>query len=187
VCPRRQAGVGARPLNFTVRRMDTKTSVVYDYGASGSRTATFSRCVVLGIGLFMLLLGLSTFLLPHNSGNYLSGVILIPIGTWMFLNGLHLRRDRYAFVTRYVLSDVGIEISVMNSPPKSLSWSKVNSGYQSHLLRYFRLDAPGLAPSVVLIFGAPPKANALAGQLKYRQTRDLLSRKLNGRFSSGLL
>jgi len=187
VRPRLQSGAVTRPLNFTVRRMDTSTPVVYDYAASGFRTARFSTGVVLGLGLFMLLIGLSTFLLPNNSGNYLSGVILIPIGAWMFLSGLHLRRDRYAFVTRYVLSDEGIEISAMNSSPKALSWAQISSGYRSRLLRYFRLDAPGLEPSVVLIYGAPPKANALAGQLKYRQTCDLLSQKLNGRLSSGLL
>jgi hypothetical protein len=187
VRPRRPAKASVRPLKRDVRRMGTDTSLVYDYAASGPGTARFSTGVVLGCGLFMLLLGVSTVFLPRNSGNYLSGFVLIPIGAWMFLTGVHLRRDRHAFVTRYVLSDDGIEISTSNSPPNSLSWTQINSGYQSRLLRYFRLASPGLEPSIVLIFGAPPKVNAMAGGHKYGRTRDLLIQKLNGRFTSGLL
>jgi hypothetical protein len=167
--------------------MDTKSAVVYDYAQSGRATARVSTVVVLGIGIFMLLLGLSVLLLPKTSGNYLSAIILIPTGGWMFLNGLHLRRDRHAFTTRYVLSDEGVDISAMDLPRKTLAWSQVSSGYHSRLLRYFSLEAADIQPRVVLVYGAPPKANAMAGQLKYRQTRDLLSQKLDGRFISGWL
>jgi hypothetical protein len=104
----------------------------------------------------------------------------------MSLNGLHLRRDRYAFSARYVLGDAGIEVTSPGSSPQSVPWSEITSAYQSRLLRYFRIASPAFSPDAVLIFRAPPKSQ-MTGQPKYQQTRGLLDQKLPGRFLKGWL
>jgi hypothetical protein len=167
--------------------MDAVLPLIYDYGTSGRRVSSFSIPVVLGTGLLMLVLGVGTLpLFPRTSTNFLYALFLVGMGGWMSLYGLHLRRDRYVFSTRYVLSDIGVEITPADSSRQSVSWSEFTSGHQSRVLRYFRLASPALNPDVVLTFGAPPKSQ-MTGQPKYQQTRNLLEEKLGDRFLKGWL
>jgi hypothetical protein len=182
----RSDAVGPRPLKLIVRHMDTTPPLIYDYGGLGSRVSSFSIPVILGIGLFMLLLAVGTLLLPWTSSSAFSVVILLGIGGWMTLSGLHLRRDRHALFTRYVLNDIGLEETSAHLPSRSVPWSEITLAYQSRLLRYYRVTSPVLSPDVVLIFGAPPKSQ-VSGPLKYEQTRALLEQKLESRFQKGWL
>src|ERR1700683_3199162 len=161
--------------------MNEAQSLTYDYGGSAARVLSFSVPAILTISLFTLLLAsASLLLLPLTSINAFRAVFLLGLGAWMGLVGLHLRRDRHAFRTRYVLTDAGIEVSAEEKPAQIVPWSAISSAHQSRLLRYFRLASSLTSPDVVLIFGAPPKVG-INGQMKYAQTRATLTVKLGDR------
>ena len=161
--------------------MNAVQSPTYDYGSSGTRVPSFSVPAILAISLFTLLLALmSLLLLPQTGMNAFRAVFLFAVGAWMGLVGLHLRRDRHAFRTRYVLTDAGIEVSAEEKLAQIVPWSAISSAHQSRLLRYFRLASSLTSPDVVLIFGAPPKVG-INGQMKYAQTRATLTVKLGDR------
>lgn len=173
-------------LSANVRHMNIELPLIYDYATSGRGLASFSVPFIIGIGLFMLALAVGSFFLPTTSANVLSAVVLLPIGGWVTLLGLQMRRDRHAFFSRYVLSDTGIDITSADSSTRSVPWSNFTSAYQSRLLRYFRLESPGMSPNVVLTFGAPPKSQ-MTIQPKYMQTAALLHQKLGDRLLFGWL
>jgi hypothetical protein len=153
-------------------------SLTYDYGSGGTRVLSFSVPVILAISLFTLLLTLAALLLlPLTIANAFRAAFVFGLGSWMGLVGLHLRRDRHAFRTRYVLTDGGIEVSAEEKPAQLVPWSEISSAHQSRLLRYFRLDSSLVSPDIVLIFGAPPKVG-INGQMKYAQTRAIIAAKL---------
>jgi hypothetical protein len=148
---------------------------------------SFSVPAVIGISIFIILLALTSPLVSAiRSKNTLGALFLLAIGSWMLLNGLHLRRDRHAFRTRYVLTDEGIQVNPADLPAQTLSWTQFTGAYHSRLLRYLRLSAPSVVPDVVLIFGAPPKPGR-DGQPKYVLTRNLIAEKLGDRYLKGWL
>ena len=98
----------------------------------------------------------------------------------MGLMGLHFRRDRHAFTTRYIVGDEGIEILSAEAAPELVSWSQFQRARQSRLLRYFSLTHSAHAKDVVLVFGAPPK-EVLGADLKYQLTGKAVAEKLGGR------
>jgi hypothetical protein len=167
--------------------MNVAQSLTYDYGSSGSRVQSFSVPAILAISLFTLLLALaSLLLLPLTGMNALRAVFVFSLGAWMGLVGLHLRRDGHAIRTRYVLTDVGIEVSAEHRSVKIVPWSAISSAHQCRFLRYFRLASSLVSPDIVLIFGAPPKAG-INGQIKYARTGAILADKLGDRLTRGWL
>jgi hypothetical protein len=153
-------------------------SLTYDFGSGGTRVQSFSVPVLLAISLFTLLLTLAALLLlPLTIANAFRAAFVFGLGSWMGLVGLHLRRDRHAFRTRYVLTDAGIEVGVEEKPVQFVPWSEISSAHQSRLLRYFRLASRLVSRDIVLIFGAPPKVGT-NGQMKYAQTRAIIAAKL---------
>jgi hypothetical protein len=167
--------------------MNVAQPLTYDYGSTGTRVSSFSVPILLTISLFTLLLALaSLLLLPLTGINALRAVFVFSLGAWMGLVALHLRRDSHAFRTRYVLADVGIEVSAEQNPAQIVPWSAFSSAHQSRLLRYFRLASSLVSPDIVLIFGAPPKPG-INGQIKYAQTGAILAAKLGDRLTRGWL
>jgi hypothetical protein len=161
--------------------MNAAQPLTYHYGSSGTRVLSFSVPAILTISLSTLLLAsVSLLLLPLTTMNAFRAVFLFGLGVWMGFVGLHLRRDRHAFLTRYVLADVGIEISTNEKPAQIVPWSEISSAHQSRLLRYFRLASGVVSPDIVLIFGAPPKVG-MNEQIKYAQTRAVIAAKLGDR------
>ncbi|MBS0378514.1 MAG: hypothetical protein JSS29_08510 [Proteobacteria bacterium] len=140
---------------------------------------------VTGLSVFMLALGAGSVIwIPKNG---LGAVVLLATGSWLFLSTRQWRRDRHAFATRYVLDEDGIGISTDGSTVTQIGWSQVSDCYQSRLFRYFRIAAPGLEPTVVLTFGAPPKGSHRSGDPKYVATKELLERKIPDRWRQGWL
>jgi hypothetical protein len=175
--------VGATPRRSTSSLGDVSVAplLIYDYGTVGRKIQRQSLPIMLGMCLFLLVLGvLSLFAASPSKTTYLSATLVLVGGTWMGQMWLHLRRDRHALETRYVLSDTGIEVSAADIPTQSLPWTQISAAHQSRLLRYFRLASPSLARDVVLIFGAPPKVG-IYGQIKYAQTRNFIAAKLGDR------
>jgi hypothetical protein len=161
--------------------MSVAPFLIYDYGTAGRRIQRQSLPIMLGMCLFMLLLGvLSILTVSPSIKTYGSAIFVLAGGTWMGQMWLHLRRDRHALKTRYVLNDTGIDVSAAEIPTKSLPWTQISAAHQSRLLRYFRLVSPSLTRDIVLIFGAPPKIG-IYGQIKYAQTRNLIAAKLGDR------
>ena len=160
--------------------------LIYDYGDRGSRVSSFSVLFIIGMGVFMMLLAISY---PFTSG--LSGSVLLQaaflfaVGAWVGLLGLHYRRDKQAFKTRYVLTESGVEVAPQGGAPQSVEWPQVSAAYRSRLLRYFRLSGP-VAPDIVLAFGTPPRTGG-TGQVKYGRTRVFLAEKLGDRLTTGWL
>jgi hypothetical protein len=163
--------------------MNVAPSLTYDYGSGGTRVSSFSVPAILTISLFTLALApASLLLLPLTDINVLRAVFLFGLGAWMGLVALHLRRDSHAFRTRYVLTDIGIEVSAEHKPAQIVPWSAISSARQNWLLRYFRLASSLVSPDIVLIFGAPPKPGT-NGQIKYAQTGAILAAKLGDRLT----
>ena len=169
-------------ISSTAAQQDTP-SLVYDNGQRGARMLSMIPPIVLGISLLMIFLAITwPFVSTMTSTTWLQAAFLFVVGAWMGLHGLHYRRDRQAFTTRYVLCDAGLEVTSPDSSPRLIPWSQIAAGYHIRILRYFRLVGPaGL--EIVLMFGALPKAET-TGQLKYKRTGRFIAQKLGDRLTT---
>ena len=158
-------------------------ALAYDYGQRGAHIPSMVLPIALGISLLLIFLAItSPFVSPMTSTTGLRAAFLFGVGAWMGLLGLHYRRDRHAFTTRYVLCDAGIEVTSPESLPRLIPWSQIAVGYHIRILRYFRLVDPA-GPAIVLMFGAPPRAES-TGQLKYKRTSRFIAQKLGDRLTT---
>ena len=176
-------GTSASP---SVSAAETSRSLVYDYGDRGARVLSFSVPFIIGLSLFMMLLAISYPFTSKPSGSVLlQAAFLFVVGAWVGLLGLHYRRDKQAFNTRYVLTESGVEVAPLGASPQSVQWPQISAAYRSRVLRYFRLVGP-VTPDMVLAFGTPPRPEA-TGQVKYARTRTFLTEKLGDRLTTGWL
>jgi hypothetical protein len=165
--------------------MNSAAPLIYDHGKAGNRIPSLSATILLVFGaLIILLAATSPLVSPFTVKNVFYAILLLGFGAWMGLMGLHFRRDRHAFTTRYVLGDEGVEILSSGAASEFVSWSQFQHARQSRLLRYFSLVHSAHAKDVVLVFGAPPK-EAIGADLKYQLTGKAVSAKLGERFVKG--
>jgi len=170
----------ATPASSSASAAESSQTLVYDYGDRGARVLSFSVPFIIGMSLFMMLLAISYPFTSKPSGSVLlQAAFLFVVGAWVGLLGLHCRRDKQAFNTRYVLTESGVEVTPRGASPQSVEWPQVSAAYRSRVLRYFRLLSP-MTPDIVLAFGTPPRPEG-AGQVKYPRTRAFLSEKLGDR------
>jgi hypothetical protein len=172
--------------SLSVSAAESSRSLIYDYGDRGARVLSSSVPFMMGMSLFMMLLAISYPFTSKPSGSVLlQAAFLFVVGAWIGLLGLHFRRDKQAFNTRYVLTESGVEVAPLGASPQSVEWSQIRSAYRSRLLRYFRLESP-VTPDIVLAFGTPPRTEG-TGQAKYGRTRAFLAEKLGDRLTTGWL
>jgi hypothetical protein len=111
---------------------------------------------------------------------YARAVVVLGAGSWMSASLLHWVRDRYAFRTRYVLTEQGISVEPSDGFGLSVSWSDFDHAIECRLCRYIQLFTPKLERPVVLTFGAgggPP----LLPRQKFTLASQLIRKNLGSR------